>query len=62
MSKKKVEAVLVLMGVAILVVSIATDMLGIGNALGFGWKQVLGAIVGNLFALAGIWYLGNKPG
>jgi hypothetical protein len=61
MSKRTVAVVLILVGVAILVVSIAADVLGIGNAPGFGWKQILGTVVGGATALAGIWLMVNKP-
>ena len=55
MSKRTIGYALIILGVVILVVSFAADILGIGSVSGFGWKQALGAIVGNLIALAGIW-------
>jgi hypothetical protein len=61
MSKKTIGVVLIVLGVVLLLVSITADTLGIGTGNGFGWKQAVGAIVGNLIALAGIWLSVNKP-
>jgi len=61
MSKKTIGAVLIILGVVVLVVSLAADTLGIGNVAGIGWKQILGAVVGAVVALGGVWLAMRKP-
>ena len=60
MSKRTIGFVLVFLGVVMLVVSLAADTLGIGNVPGFGWKQILGAVVGAVVALGGVWLVWSK--
>ena len=62
MWKRILRFVLIVLGVVLLVVSLAADIIGIGNGTGFGWKQILGAIVGVLVAVGGGWLAPNKPG
>ncbi|MBI4610175.1 MAG: hypothetical protein HY726_14345 [Candidatus Rokubacteria bacterium] len=51
---------LMMAGVIVGAVSGLADLLGIGGARGFGWKQTVGVVVG--LALIGLgWYLGRKP-
>jgi len=61
MSKRTIGFVLVFLGMVMLVVSLAADTLGIGNVPGFGWKQILGAVVGAVVALGGVWLVFRKP-
>ena len=61
MSKKTIGFLLIILGVIVLVVSLAADVIGIGGVPGFGWKQILGAVVGVLVALGGVWLALNKP-
>ena len=61
MSKRVIGYALIILGVCILVVSFAADILGIGSVSGFGWKQAMGAIVGNLCALGGVWLISYNP-
>jgi hypothetical protein len=56
MSKRTLAVVLIVLGVVLALVSLAADVLGIGNGTGFGWKQILGTIVGVLLVVAGAWW------
>ena len=62
MSKRTIGVVLIILGVVVLVVSLAADPLGIGYGPGIGWKQILGAVIGVLVAIGGVWLALNKPG
>ncbi len=55
MSKRTIGYVLILLGVIILVLSLAADAIGIGGSPGIGWKQLTGAAVGLLVALGGLY-------
>ena len=61
MSKKTIGFLLIILGVVVLVVSLAADVIGIGGMPGFGWKQILGTVVGVIVALGGVWLALNKP-
>jgi uncharacterized membrane protein len=62
MSKRTLGVVLIILGLVVLVVSLAADPLGIGNGTGFGWKQILGSVVGALVAVVGAWLARSNPG
>ncbi len=65
MSKKTIGIVGLILGIIILVVSLGADVFGLGNAMGFGWKQILGAVLGVILALVGgwmAWYRSTKNG
>lgn len=61
MSKRTIGFVLIALGVVIVVVSLAADVIGIGNVLGFGWKQQLGTAIGVIMAIVGVWLALSKP-
>jgi hypothetical protein len=61
MSNKTIGYALIILGVVVLVISLAADALGIGNVTGIGWKQILGAVVGAVIALGGVWLALRKP-
>ncbi len=61
MSKKMLGVVFIILGVIVLVVSLAADALGIGNATGIGWKQILAAVIGALVALLGVLLAFRNP-
>jgi hypothetical protein len=61
MSKRTIGYVLIALGVVVLVVSLAADVIGIGGSLVFGWKQQLGTAVGVIVALVGVWLARIKP-
>ena len=52
--KKTTGAVLFGVGAVILILSLAADPIGIGGSSGFGWKQILGALVGAILTVAGL--------
>jgi hypothetical protein len=51
MSKRTLAVVLIVLGAVLALVSLAADVLGIGNGSGFGWKQILGSVVGVLLVV-----------
>jgi hypothetical protein len=57
MSRNNMGIALIVVGVIVLIVSLAADVIGIGGAPGIGWKQLLGAGVGLIVAIAGGWSL-----
>ena len=61
MSKKMLGVVFIILGAVVLVVSLAADAVGIGNATGIGWKQILAAVIGALVALDGIFLVFRNP-
>ena len=62
MSTKTISTGLVIFGALILILSIAADALGLGVRAGFGWKQIIGVVVGLGIALVGYWISKRKPG
>jgi uncharacterized membrane protein len=52
-NKKTIGIALLVVGVIVLIVSLAADPIGIGGADGFGYKQIVGAIVGVIVAIVG---------
>ncbi len=54
MTRKKTVGVLLLVGGALLLIlSSLADVLGIGGASGFGYKQIIGSVVGLVAAIRG---------
>ena len=60
MSKRTIGLLLNVLGVGVLILSLAADALGIGIATGIGWKQWLGAVVGVVIAASGFWFARSK--
>ena len=56
MSKKSLGMVLIFIGAVAAIVSLGADALGLGNGLGIGWKQIVGALVGVLILAVGAWF------
>jgi len=53
-NKKTIGIALMALGVIALIVSLGADVIGIGGAVGvFGYKQIIGAIVGIILAVIG---------
>ncbi len=52
-NKKTIGIALLIVGVVVLIVSLAADVFGIGGATGFGYKQIIGALVGVIVAVIG---------
>jgi hypothetical protein len=71
MSSRVIGAILILAGIAIVLVSVFAESLGIGVSSGgiegaptspaFGWKQWVGLAVGLVLALAGLAALLRQP-
>ena len=59
-NKKTLGIVLIVAGVVVLLVSLAADVVGIGGAPGFGYKQIIGAIAGVIIAVVGLVYYTRK--
>jgi hypothetical protein len=52
--KKTIGIALLAVGVIVLIVSLAADAVGVGSAAGaFGYKQIIGAVVGVIVAVIG---------
>jgi len=52
-NKKTTSMVLLVAGAILLLASLAADMIGIGQAAGFGYKQIIGALVGVIAVVVG---------
>jgi len=52
--KKTVGTVLLVVGIAVLVLALAADPIGIGGNPIFGRNQIIGTIVGAIAAVAGL--------
>jgi len=53
MNKKNLGILLLVAGVVLLIASLAADVVGLGQAAVFGYKQIAGAIVGVIVAAVG---------
>jgi hypothetical protein len=53
-SKRMVGIVLLVVGVVVLVLALAADMIGLGGFSGFGRSQIVGAVVGAIAAVVGL--------
>jgi hypothetical protein len=53
-SKKTAGIVLLVVGIVVLLLSLAADPIGIGSYPGFGYYQIVGAIVGAIVAIVGL--------
>ena len=52
-NKKMTSTVLLVAGVILVILSLIADIIGIGQAAGFGYKQIAGSVVGLVAAIAG---------
>jgi hypothetical protein len=57
---KTIGIALLAIGVIVLIVSLGADVIGIGGATGFGYKQIIGAIVGVIVAVVGFFLYSRK--
>ena len=55
MSKRTISIVLIVLGMVVLILSLAADLLGIGHYPGINGAQILGAAIGVVIEVAGIW-------
>ena len=53
-NKKTVGIVLLVVGIIVLALSLLADSIGIGGSSGFGYKQIVGAVVGVVVVGAGL--------
>jgi hypothetical protein len=60
MSKITLGILLIVLGVILVGVSLAADMIGIGVGA-FGTKQYLGTAIGIIVAIVGVWLALSKP-
>ncbi len=51
---KTIGIVLLILGAVILVLSLVADIIGIGSSPGFGYKQIVGTIVGAIVTAIGL--------
>ena len=51
---KTIGIILLVIGVVILVLSLVADIVGFGSSLSFGYKQIIGIIVGTIMTIAGL--------
>ena len=58
-SQKPIGIVFILLGIIIFILALSADFIGIGEGLGFGYKQISGLIVGAIAIIAGV-YLKQK--
>jgi hypothetical protein len=61
MDSPMLARVAIVVGALLVLISVFADPLGLGRASGFGWKQILGVVVGALVLLAG-GYLWRRQG
>ena len=54
MGGKTAGIVLLVVGIVILVLSLAADSIGIGGSSGFGPYQIVGAVVGAIVTIVGL--------
>lgn len=54
MNKKTIGIVLLVVGLAVLVLSLAADLIGIGRNPMFGYNQIIGAVVGAIVGVVGL--------
>jgi hypothetical protein len=51
--KKTIGIALLAIGGIVLIVSVLADVIGLGGATAFGYKQIIGAVVGAIIAAIG---------
>ncbi|HEU0297189.1 MAG TPA: hypothetical protein VFR47_30895 [Anaerolineales bacterium] len=52
-NKKTTGIALIVVGVVLLIGSLAADAIGIGGFAGFGYQQIIGAVAGVIVAIVG---------
>jgi predicted phage tail protein len=61
MNNKTIGIIVIILGALLAAVSLLADVLGLGSDLNaVGWKQFLGAGLGVLVMIVGVWFLGRK--
>jgi len=52
--KNRLGGTILIAGLALVLVALLADEIGIGNEPGFGWKQLIGLVVGAVVVLVGL--------
>ena len=60
MAKRTISKVFFIFGTVLQILSLAADMIGIGEGNMFGWKQFTGITVGLVAIVIGYWLRGEK--
>ena len=60
MSKRTISKVFFIFGIALQILSLAADVIGIGEGNMFGWKQFIGVEMGLVAIVIGYWLRGAK--
>ena len=60
MSKRTISKVFFIFGLALQILSLAADVIGIGEGNMFGWKQFIGVEMGLVAIVIGYWLRGAK--
>ena len=55
LSNKTARIVLLVLGIALLIVSLSADVTGIGDDPAFGPRQIMGTVVGALVTVVGLY-------
>ncbi len=58
--KKTVGVILLVLGIIVLILSLSADLIGAGAAPGFGYRQIIGAVVGIIAAIVGLFMMRKK--
>ena len=53
-TKKTISIILICIGIFILLFALSVDIIGIGKSTRFGYKQILGIIVGAITTICGV--------
>ncbi len=60
MSKKTSGYILIVIGAILALVGALADIIGIGNQVGAGWRQLLVVVIGFYVSFFGMWLVLNK--
>ena len=61
MDSKTASIVVIALGALMLLASLTADMTGLGDGGGFGWKQMIGTVVGIVVLGIGAYRLMRQP-
>lgn len=55
-----VGIIVFVIGILVLILSLLADLIGVGGAVGYGTRQIVGTIIGAIMAVAGLFLLLRK--
>jgi len=61
MNQRTIGIILLIIGLVLAALSLAADLIGLGEGGGFGYKQIAGLVVGVAGIIAGIIFIIRKP-